>query len=156
MQNPSPLVFLQVNEFNFELAQKYFSEEPQKFNAFERLCSWKSITTSSEIEYDLLEPWIQWVSCYTGQAYSQHKVFRLGDVENSTFPQFMEIIEKLGFSVGVISSMNAVNRLNDPAFFISDPWTKTQSDNSFGPEICRKRSAKRLTITPEIKLACIR
>ena len=122
MHNPSPLVFLQVNEFNFELAQKYISKEPHNFKALERICSWQGMITSSEEEYDLLEPWIQWVSCYTGLSFSQHKVFRLGDHEKSTFPQFMEIIEKMGFSVGVISSMNAVNRLNAPAYFLSDPW----------------------------------
>lgn len=44
--------------------------------------------------------------------------------------QIFEIIEDRGFKVGAISPMNAENRLKNPSYFVPDPWTNTQSDNS--------------------------
>ena len=39
-----------------------------------------NIETSSEKNYENLEPWIQWVSFYTGKSYEEHKVFFLNEL----------------------------------------------------------------------------
>ena len=99
--------------------------------AFKNFFDQGIVNTSSEKEYDNLEPWIQWPSVHTGKTYSEHKVFRLGDFVNSSDEQFFEKVEKAGYVVGAISPMNASNKLKKPAYFIPDPWTQTSSDKSF-------------------------
>ena len=102
---------------------------------FEKLIKKELLVTSSETEYDQLEPWIQWASVHTGKTFKEHQVFRLGDFVNSSSEQFFERVEKAGFSVGAISPMNASNRLKKTAYFIPDPWTQTLCDNSFFSKI---------------------
>ena len=58
------------------------------------LFSLNQSNTSSEIEYQNLEPWIQWVSAHTGKDFKDHKIFRLGDIVNSDHEQIFEVIEK--------------------------------------------------------------
>lgn len=125
-----PLVIIELNEINFELIKEYLPSS--KLPAFNNIINNQYIRTSSENEYHLLEPWIQWVSFHTGLKANDHKVFRLGDItkaENLT--QFTENIENNGYLVGSISAMNMNNKLTNPAYFIPDPWTKTSSDGSF-------------------------
>ena len=87
----------------------------------------KPIITNSEKEYKLLEPWIQWLTVYTGKSFSEHKVFRLGDiVERSDLSQIFEELESKGHSVAAVSPFNVDNRLTNSPFFIPDPWTKTK------------------------------
>ena len=63
--------------------------------------------------------------------YSEHKIFRLGDIVlNNNLKQIFEILEAEGLKVGAIAPMNAENRLKKPSYFIPDPWTNTKSDNS--------------------------
>ena len=130
MPHKKSLIFLELNELNFELVKFYLSKYPQRFLGFEKLLNSISIETCSEKFYDHLEPWIQWASVHTGKSYAEHKLFRLGDIVGSDVPQFFEQLETAGFSIGSISSMNAENRLKNPAYFIPDPWTKTLSDGS--------------------------
>jgi hypothetical protein len=68
---------------------------------------------------------------HTGKTYSEHGIFRLGDVVGSSVRQIFEQLEDAGYKVGAISAMNAENRLKDPAYFIPDPWTQTQADSSW-------------------------
>ena len=68
---------------------------------------------------------------HTGKTFAEHGVFRLGDFVKSSDIQFFEKVEKAGFSVGAVSPMNAANNLDNPAYFIPDPWTKTPCDESF-------------------------
>jgi hypothetical protein len=121
------LIFIELNEINFDLVKIY----AQKYDLknFKYLIK-KLRITSSEDEYELLEPWIQWYSIRTGMKAKDHKVFRLGDSTNSDIPQIFEKIENLGFSVGAISPMNSRNNCKNPKYFIPDPWTNTRSDNS--------------------------
>ena len=63
--------------------------------------------------------------------YEDHKIFRLGDIIKFKESQIFEEIEAQGFKVGALSPMNTENRLNNPSYFIPDPWTNTHSDNSF-------------------------
>ena len=68
---------------------------------------------------------------FTGKKYSEHKIFRLGDIVlNNNLKQIFEILEAEGLKVGAIAPMNAENRLKKPSYFIPDPWTNTKSDNS--------------------------
>lgn len=124
------LFLLELNEINFDIVQTYLSRKPGKFKALEKLMALPATTTEAEEHYENLEPWIQWVSAHTGLTYSEHKVFRLGDMVNCSASQIYEEVESKGFRVGAISPMNTVNRLKKPAYFIPDPWTQTATDGS--------------------------
>lgn len=125
------LVFVELNEINFDVVAKYIAVAPGRFPALQRLMQGPGVRTAAEQEYEALEPWIQWVSVYTGRDYAGHQVFRLGDSVNSTAEQIFERLESAGLKVGAISPINADNRLKRPAYFIPDPWTKTKDDGSF-------------------------
>ncbi|MBX3655510.1 MAG: hypothetical protein KF686_15105 [Ramlibacter sp.] len=128
----SPLIFLQLNEVNFDVVRHYvgvYDDLP----ALKRLLStFHSFETFGEDQYDRLEPWIQWVSAQTGKTYDEHGVYRLGDAAKmpKDIAQIFEVLEERGLRVGAISPMNAANRLKTPAYFVPDPWTDTDSDGS--------------------------
>lgn len=124
------LIFLELNEINFDTVSHYL-ERGDSFPGFKKIFEKGIINTVSESEYKNLEPWIQWPSVHTGKTFDDHKIFRLGDFVHSNDEQFFEKVEKAGFYVGAVSPMNATNRLKNPAYFIPDPWTKTDSDGSF-------------------------
>ena len=125
MKNNKKLIFIQLNEINFDILKKYSSKF--NFRFFTPLFFSKLKKTHSEKNYELLEPWIQWVSIHTGTSAQEHGVFRLGDIKNFSQEQIFEKIEKKGKVVGAISPMNTKNNLNNPKYFISDPWTNTKS-----------------------------
>lgn len=121
---PQQLLFLELNEINFESVAFYCSRgRLPNLNRILQENGWTE--TTSEREYDLLEPWIQWVTAHTGLAFSEHGIFRLGDIVKSDLVQIWEQVEEKGLRVGAISPMNAKHRLRDPAFFVPDPWTDT-------------------------------
>ena len=124
------LILLELNEINFD-AVSFYIAKGESLPGFIKLIDQGIITTSAEAEYENLEPWVQWPSVHTGKTFKEHNVFRLGDFVNSSNDQFFEKVEKAGYSVGAVSPMNASNKLNNPAYFIPDPWTRTPSDNSF-------------------------
>ena len=126
--NKKKLIFLELNEINFDLVKSYI--EIYDLKNFKHLIENLKIT-NSETEYELLEPWIQWYSIRTGMKANEHKIFRLGDAINSNIPQIFEKIENLGLKVGAVSPMNSRNNCKKPEYFIPDPWTNTKSDNSF-------------------------
>ena len=120
------VILLELNEINFDFVEKYL-KSGEDLPAFSNVLNKKIYKTSSENEYEHLEPWIQWVSAHTGKKFNEHKIFRLGDIVNSNELQIYEKLEQHGFSVGAISPMNTKNNLKNPAYFIPDPWTKTKS-----------------------------
>lgn len=124
-----PLILIELNEINFDIVKRYIDAGARLPN-FAALIARKPVRCTSEQTYELLEPWIQWVSVHTGLTYAEHRVFRLGDMVASSSDQLFEILEREGVSVGAVSPMNAANRLLRPAYFIPDPWTKTPSDPS--------------------------
>ena len=97
---------------------------------FRQVFRLKKVVTTSEKRFECLEPWIQWPSVHTGQSFSEHQIFRLGDSALSCPQQIFELLEDNGLTVGAVSPMNAVNRLRKPCYFIPDPWTNTPSDGS--------------------------
>ena len=126
------VILLGINEINFEYV-KYYVEKGLLPNFAKLLKNNNLVETTSESEYKLLEPWIQWVTLHTGKTYDEHKVFRLGDItQRKELSQIFEELEAKGKTVGAVSPFNADNRLKSAKFFIPDPWTKTPvSGNSF-------------------------
>jgi hypothetical protein len=123
-------ILLGLNELNFEYIKYYIDQN--KLPNFKRFFkNNRIIETTSENEYDLLEPWIQWLTVVTGKTFDQHKVFRLGDIVGRTdLIQIFETIESNGYTVGAVSPFNVENRLLNPSFFAPDPWTKTSPSGS--------------------------
>jgi hypothetical protein len=118
------LLFLEFNEINIESALFYCARG--RMPHLQRLIDtvgWQ--TTTSERQYEHLEPWIQWVTAHTGLTLAEHGVFRLGDIVGRDLPQIWEQLEQRGLKVGAISPMNAEHRVRNPAFFVPDPWTAT-------------------------------
>jgi hypothetical protein len=128
MSNVNPLILIELNEVNFDIAQAYVGA--LRLKNFERLFAQGVRKTVAEVSYEDLEPWIQWVSAHTGLSRSEHGIFRLGDIVGSRVPQVFEQVESAGFRVGAVSPMNTANRLKSPAYFIPDPWTYTPTDGS--------------------------
>jgi hypothetical protein len=120
----SQLLLLEFNEVNFESILFYCSRGslPNLKQLIDSV-GWR--TTTSEQQYEHLEPWIQWVTAHTGLTLEEHGVFRLGDIVGRNLPQIWERLEQQGLRVGAISPMNAEHRVRDPAFFVPDPWTAT-------------------------------
>ncbi len=123
------LIFIQLNEINFDLLKKY--NDSKCFNLFDDKFLENIETTNSENKYKNLEPWIQWVSANTGLTADEHKIFRLGDINESNLSQIYEIVENKGYKVGAICPMNVKNNLKESLYFIPDPWTKTRNPKNF-------------------------
>ena len=124
-------ILLGLNELNFDYIKFYINQGflPNFKKIFELQTP---IETVSEVEYKLLEPWVQWVTIHSGKTFKEHNVFRLGDIVN--FPKLSQIFEELekdGLSVGAVSPFNAENRLKNPAYFVPDPWTKTSPSGNW-------------------------
>lgn len=130
------MILLALNELNINYIKGYIREG--RLKNFNKLLQNGLIETTSEFEYELLEPWIQWTTVQTGKTYQEHKIFRLGDIVNR--PDIIQIFEELeiqGVSIGAISPFNADNRLKKAKFFIPDPWTQTTAS---GPKLIKKLS----------------
>jgi len=125
------VVSIELNELDFALLQGYARDG--SLPTFQRLLSTHDlIPTIAETDATHLEPWIQWITVHTGLTFAQHGVFRLGDIVDTDLPQVWEILEeRFGLHVGAISPMNARNRLRHPAFFVSDPWTRTPTTGTW-------------------------
>jgi len=119
-------ILLGLNELNFDYL-KFYIDKGLLPNFKKIFQIQPPIETVSENEYKLLEPWVQWVTIHSGKTYKEHNIFRLGDiVNNPKISQIFEELEAEGLSVGAVSPFNAENRLNNPSFFIPDPWTITK------------------------------
>ncbi|EDY85648.1 conserved hypothetical protein [gamma proteobacterium HTCC5015] len=118
------LIFWEVNEINFDYVQSYIEqgELPHWKQAIEKF---GLNTTLSEQVYEQIEPWIQWPTVRTGMDYSEHQVFRLGDMALSEAPQHWEQLEQAGFSVAAVSPINGANRTQKSPFWLPDPWVDT-------------------------------
>ena len=127
----SRLILLGLNELNFSFIKFYIKKG--LLPNFKKLFDIQEpIETLSEAKYELLEPWIQWVTVHTGKFFKDHKIFRLGDIVNHPeLSQLFEELESHGLKVGAVSPFNAENRLKNPAFFIPDPWTKTNTSGNW-------------------------
>ena len=118
------LIFIELNEINFDLVKKY--SEDNSFYFFDTNFFDSLKITKSENNISNLEPWIQWVSAHTGLDANDHKVFRLGEINDQNIQQIFEKVESKGYSVGAICPMNTNNKLINSRYFIPDPWTKSK------------------------------
>lgn len=123
------LVFIQLNEVNFDIVRQYLTRYSLP-NFSRLLASFRTMETYAESSYAEIEPWIQWASVHTGKPFAEHRVFRLGDIVRTSYPQIFESLEARGLRVGALSPMNARNDLKHPAYFVPDPWTQTSHDGS--------------------------
>lgn len=124
-----PLIFLELNEVNFDYVSYYI--DCGFLSNFSLLIKEHGLVrTESEKLYHELEPWIQWPSVRTGKSFSEHGIFRLGDMEASSIDQHWEILESHGFSVAAISPINGSNKTVNSPFWISDPWVDTKVSGS--------------------------
>ena len=116
-------IILQLNELNFEeilkFSKKYNLKNIEKFFTNFRICQ-------TEEKYELLEPWIQWTSFYTGMSYEKHNVFKIGDTKNTNLKFFPSILSK-NINVGSFFSMN-LPELHKGTFF-PDPWIEINKQN---------------------------
>ena len=124
-------ILLGLNELNFDYIKYYINKG--LLSNFKKIFEIQPpIETVSETDYKLLEPWVQWVTVHSGKTYKEHNIFRLGDiVNNRELSQIFEELEAVGLSVGAVSPFNAENRLKNPAFFVPDPWTKTNPSGNW-------------------------
>jgi len=154
------LILIELNEINFDIVENYCSRNENRFPNLQKLISTPRIRTESEFRYNELEPWIQWVSVHTGKTFAEHRIFRLGDIIHSRVPQIFEQVEQAGLKVGVVCAMNAENRLQNSAYFIPDPWTKTPADSSWWSyslgqaisQVVNDNSQSRITIKSALQL----
>lgn len=119
------VLFLQLNELNFPFVDHYcrLGKLPNFKEFFDRH---GYIETISESEHHLANPWIQWPTVHTGLDYSNHGVFRLGDIMKTDHPMIYDVLESHGIKVAALGAFNARNSVSDAAFFIPDPWTDTK------------------------------
>lgn len=124
------VLLLALNEVNFDHVRSYIGMG--KLPVLGRLLERHGLVeTTSEKNYEELEPWIQWVTAQTGKPLAEHGIFRLGDIVQHDIPQIWEALEAQGLTVGAISPMNAKNRCRSAAFFVPDPWTSTSVTGSW-------------------------
>src|SRR6185295_3318181 len=116
----APVLLLELNEVNFEYVQ-FYADRGLLPNLNACIQNHGLSYTTSEQKYEELEPWIQWVSAHTGLTFSEHGVFRLGDIVGHDIPQIWDRLEERGLKVGAVSPMNAKHRLRNAAFFLPDP-----------------------------------
>ena len=123
------IFFLQLNEINFDYIDRYI--ELGYLPTFKKFFDeYGYVQTTSETEHHLANPWIQWPTVHTGLSYSEHKVFRLGDIVKHDYEMIYEVLENNGVSVGALAAFNAKNNTKKAKFFIPDPWTKTPFSGS--------------------------
>ena len=121
------LILISLNELNFDALSEYNLDRYPNLKYLVKNFKY----TNSENEYNLLEPWIQWLTIYSGLSAKEHNVFRLGDINSKKINTIFNKIENLGFKVGAIGPMNLSNNLKNPEFFIPDPWTMSSTDGSY-------------------------
>ncbi len=83
---------------------------------------WTFLKTTSETDYEHLEPWIQWVTAHTGKTFEEHGIFHLSDVHQLKQKQIWETLSEQHIESGIVGSMNVLRRNTEGGIFFSDPW----------------------------------
>lgn len=124
------LIILQFNEVNFDLVKKYISKGYLKnFEYF--IKNFNLVETSSESKYENLEPWIQWVSFYTGKKFKDHQVSHLNDFDKKQWNFLSELEKKYKKKLALLFPMNLKNNFSKESIFLPDPWTETKANCDF-------------------------
>jgi len=125
------IIQLELNEISKDAIDRLIQRgKLPNFNKINQ--NWTYYQTTSEQQYEHLEPWIQWTTAHTGKSFSEHGVFRLSDATHLTHPQIWETLSNHNIESCVVGSMNAVRGKSKGGFFFPDPWSKdgiTHPDN---------------------------
>lgn len=115
------VIQLELNEISYPVVARLMAKnELPNFQKINR--KWHFHETTSETEYDKIEPWIQWVTAHTGKTFAEHQIFRLGDAPNLKHTQIWETLSEAGIESSIIGSMNATRGKTTGGIFFSDPW----------------------------------
>jgi hypothetical protein len=121
MKQYKRVIQLELNELSKEVIDQLVAKN--KLPAFNHInTQWLYLKTSSENDYEKLEPWIQWVTAHTGKTYHEHQIFRLSDVHKLQYEQVWETLSQHGIQSGIIGSMNIIRRNTEGGTFFPDPW----------------------------------
>lgn len=134
MSNPHSLKFVfpkrfrrvvqfELNEIS-KLAIDHLISQHQLPNFSQLNHHWFYATTSSEQQYQYLEPWIQWITAHTGKSFAEHRIFHLSDAARLAHPQIWETLSRYDIESCIVGSMNAVRGHTQGGFFFPDPWSK--------------------------------
>lgn len=115
------VIQLELNEISYPVIAKMMAKnELPNFQMINR--RWHFHETTSETDYDKIEPWIQWVTAHTGKEFSEHEIYRLGDAHQLKHPQIWETLSDHGIESGIIGSMNTIRGNTNGGMFFPDPW----------------------------------
>ncbi len=115
------VIQLELNEISYPvIAQMMAKNELPNFQMINR--RWHFHETTSEREYDKIEPWIQWVTAHTGKEFSEHEIYRLGDAHELKHDQIWETLSDQNIESAIIGSMNTIRGRTKGGMFFSDPW----------------------------------
>jgi len=128
------IIFLELNEVNFNLIIKYKKYLP---NFSYLLDNFKLIETNSENELKYVEPWILWPTVHTGLKYAEHNLFNLNDYYKLNNLQIWEILSSKNINCAAISPMNAKDNFDNKSVYLPDPWSKNLAKGSFLIEFLR-------------------
>jgi hypothetical protein len=117
-----PAIVLEFNELTPALMWRFMSEG--RLPNFSRLFkeSHTFITDAGE-DPPWLEPWILWVTVHTGVPAKEHRIFNLGDSENTRQPSIWDIVSDRGQPVWICGSMNAFHQPGIRGEVLPDPWS---------------------------------
>ena len=123
------MLIIQWNEANFDIIKNY-RDNPNLQNLFSTFAGLDEIKTSSEPVYEYLEPWIQWVSFYTGEPFCSHNIFHLGAYKKVKGKDLFNKLTKQGKRVGLFGAMNHPGGAQFHRY-IPDAWSDKNSDGTF-------------------------
>jgi hypothetical protein len=116
------VILLEFNELSPRLMERFMCEK--KLPNFQRLhdASQVYVTDANETA-PCLNPWIQWVTVHSGQQYTEHQIFRLGEGHKLKTKSVWDLVSDSGQTVWVCGSMNV--RYDRPltGLLLPDPWT---------------------------------
>jgi hypothetical protein len=121
----SPVIFLEYNELNVDLMDRFIDQG--FLPNFKRLRDSSIVCTSdAEEEPPILEPWVSWVSVHTGLPLSEHGVRDLDDGPKLKVQRSWDVLADAGKSSLVCGSMNASANTTqlDKLFLLPDPWCR--------------------------------
>ena len=124
------LLILELNEFNFEILQKYsnkynFKNIKKVLNFYHTKSTTKDEYLGDNNQHGYLDPWSQWVSIHTLKSSKKHKIKNLGDIPNLKIKQIWELKKNIDFYIWGV--MNASRRgSKNVKLFFPDPWVYSE------------------------------
>jgi hypothetical protein len=134
MSRAGSLIVLEFNELTPAVMDEFIAQG--HLPNFLRLKNQsRSFVTDAEEVPPNLEPWIQWVTVHTGQKFSEHGIFHLGDSARVAADAIWDVVSARGDRVWVCGSMNASQKPGLRGLLLPDPWSVhvRPSDDSLLP-----------------------